>query len=388
MPLRSFVHAIAVLVCAFPAACLQTRTEFVCEDNAQCSFGDEQGICEPPGLCTFADSTCPTGRRFGRHASAAETRQCTHCGNKRIDPGEECDDGNVDDTDACVRTCKWNICGDSAVRAGVEECDDGNLRNNDECSAKCLRCGAPGSFSWDQNGHCYTRSTEALTWEGADRACVAQDGHLVTYFQEAEATAVTARLNLTPALGPHWLGLRDEAKNGSFAWITGEPLDRNNLTGFSRGNAMSRPMGSCLAQVSNQPWLGYTCNEATSPYICEKPGWLIRTADNHAYRGFFTRLPWDEARAACRTIGAHLITLADAEEHGFVISRLFGTFWLGGMRGPTDLSFKWVAGEPFRYAPWEAGNPNETGQACVVMTEKFWRDRKCDQLYPFICELE
>ena len=40
---------------------------------------------------------------------------------------EACDDGNPDDTDACLATCKNAVCGDTAVQAGVEECDDGNV---------------------------------------------------------------------------------------------------------------------------------------------------------------------------------------------------------------------------------------------------------------------
>ena len=48
----------------------------------------------------------------------------TTCGNRRIDPGEECDDGNADDTDACV-DCKNAFCGDGHIQSGVEECEIG-----------------------------------------------------------------------------------------------------------------------------------------------------------------------------------------------------------------------------------------------------------------------
>ena len=45
------------------------------------------------------------------------------CGNGIIDPGEDCDDGNTVDTDACV-ACKAAVCGDGFVHAGVELCGD------------------------------------------------------------------------------------------------------------------------------------------------------------------------------------------------------------------------------------------------------------------------
>jgi cysteine-rich repeat protein len=41
-----------------------------------------------------------------------------------LDGGEECDDGNLIDQDACLATCKFNVCGDTFLNAGVEQCDD------------------------------------------------------------------------------------------------------------------------------------------------------------------------------------------------------------------------------------------------------------------------
>ena len=67
------------------------------------------------------------------------TSQCAlaSCGDGFVQDGEECDDGNQDDTDACLPTCLNAICGDSAVQAGVEECDDGNPDDTDACVAGC-----------------------------------------------------------------------------------------------------------------------------------------------------------------------------------------------------------------------------------------------------------
>lgn len=51
----------------------------------------------------------------------------TTCGNGRLDGGEQCDDGNLIDTDACTAVCRPARCGDGAIRAGVEACDGTNL---------------------------------------------------------------------------------------------------------------------------------------------------------------------------------------------------------------------------------------------------------------------
>src|SRR5262249_876252 len=48
------------------------------------------------------------------------------CGNGVLDLGEDCDDGNTDNTDACTSECQPATCGDGFVQAGVEACDDGN----------------------------------------------------------------------------------------------------------------------------------------------------------------------------------------------------------------------------------------------------------------------
>ena len=71
------------------------------------------------------------------------------CGNGRVEGEEECDDGNINDRDACTNGCKHAICGDQILRAdlgagaeGYERCDDGDF---DEifCTRYCQppRCG-------------------------------------------------------------------------------------------------------------------------------------------------------------------------------------------------------------------------------------------------------
>ena len=50
---------------------------------------------------------------------------------------EVCDDGNLDNTDACVEGCVEASCGDGFVHANVELCDDGNDIENDGCNNVC-----------------------------------------------------------------------------------------------------------------------------------------------------------------------------------------------------------------------------------------------------------
>lgn len=61
------------------------------------------------------------------------------CGDGILDPGEQCDDGNQDETDACLSTCQSAYCGDGFVHAGVEVCDDGlNDGSYNGCVPGCM----------------------------------------------------------------------------------------------------------------------------------------------------------------------------------------------------------------------------------------------------------
>lgn len=68
------------------------------------------------------------------------------CGNGTVNAGEECDDGNQDNTDSCTTSCKNPRCGDGFTQPlswQPEQCDDGNQSDTDACTSQCrhARCG-------------------------------------------------------------------------------------------------------------------------------------------------------------------------------------------------------------------------------------------------------
>lgn len=68
------------------------------------------------------------------------------CGNGKLEHGEVCDDGNLDDRDDCLSSCKLATCGDGIPNLGgkqPEQCDDGNAKQDDACSNSCIKpkCG-------------------------------------------------------------------------------------------------------------------------------------------------------------------------------------------------------------------------------------------------------
>jgi cysteine-rich repeat protein len=120
------------------------------------------------------------------------------CGNDRVDPGEECDDGNVLAGDGCDSTCKvecdwepcWepppivSICGNGIVSA-IEACDDGNVQPGDGCSEVCLvepgfRCTVPGKRCTPVCGDGRVVGTETCddgnteSWDGCSEFCLTE----------------------------------------------------------------------------------------------------------------------------------------------------------------------------------------------------------------------
>ena len=62
------------------------------------------------------------------------------CGNGVLDPGEECDERQLNSDvlpDRCRTNCSLARCGDFVVDTG-EQCDDGNRLRGDGCSEQCL----------------------------------------------------------------------------------------------------------------------------------------------------------------------------------------------------------------------------------------------------------
>jgi len=96
--------------------------------------------------CTSNEPDVAGTRGRGRFVKIELPPRDASCGNGRVEPSEECDDGNTDDCDGCSNDCTLVTgCGDGVV-CGAEACDDGNVDDCDGCSASCaleagLRCG-------------------------------------------------------------------------------------------------------------------------------------------------------------------------------------------------------------------------------------------------------
>jgi len=98
---------------------------------------ETQGIWSPPGDAEV-EGPHDIGGDVDVPEDAPDVDVPVTCGNGAVDPGEDCDDGNVLDGDGCETSCRWTCRGDP-------DCDDGGICNGTEwCDFAWHGC-MPGS---------------------------------------------------------------------------------------------------------------------------------------------------------------------------------------------------------------------------------------------------
>ncbi|MBI2551132.1 thrombospondin type 3 repeat-containing protein [Candidatus Uhrbacteria bacterium] len=115
-----------------------------CTQNSDCA-GIGSGLCLPvnnDGCASNCRASAPpfvcTGYGITSCDRCLTCEFAPVCGNGMVEPGELCDDGNLDETDSCDGSCRPILpsCGDNLWQL-PEECDDGNAADGDGCSS-CL----------------------------------------------------------------------------------------------------------------------------------------------------------------------------------------------------------------------------------------------------------
>jgi hypothetical protein len=103
---------------------------------------------------------------------------------------------------------------------------------------------------------------------------------------------------------------------------------------------------------------------------------------------------WAEQRASCAGLGAHLVTIDDADEDAAMYERAKfwfpGAFpWMGLHREETEAPFLWSDGRPPAYLHFRQGEPRaEAGADCVHLhgRDGTWMSDDCNGVQPAVCE--
>jgi len=77
------------------------------------------------------------------------------------------------------------------------------------------------------------------------------------------------------------------------------------------------------------------------------------------------KMKWEEARIYCESRGGHLATILDQGQMDEVTALLeengIDTVWIGADNRNSSGGFHWVTDEPFEFAAWGIGEPNNSG---------------------------
>lgn len=115
--------------------------------------------------------------------------------------------------------------------------------------------------SW--NNHTYYRSNNSMLWPAANTAAQALGGHLLTIESATEN-------NLFTGLGQHWLGLSDQASEGNFTWVTGEPVVYTSWNTGEPNNAGTNGEQYAVINWSAGLWNDFgNSTSGTLPFIVE-----------------------------------------------------------------------------------------------------------------------
>ena len=174
------------------------------------------------------------------------------CGDGVTGAGEDCDDGNSDNTDACLNDCRDAFCGDGFVQDGVDQCDDGDVVPGDCCDASCqLEIG-----SGCQHPECPNSGTATL-WAGTGGACAS----------DLDCTAGTCNLGIgrcqtATELDSGTTGIGHDADVNDFATARGSIL--------CEGPPGAGGCGECVLQGVD-PSTGNCRCENDLRVICDEP---------------------------------------------------------------------------------------------------------------------
>ena len=112
-------------------------------------------------------------------------------------------------------------------------------------------------------GHAYKVYHQGLMWDDARDACAKLGAHLVTITDQDEAAFVSRLLDGQDA----WIGATDRAREGTFAWVTGESLTYREFAPLQPDDPQG--MVDCLAISTGGGWYDRDCEQ---PYVhvCER----------------------------------------------------------------------------------------------------------------------
>lgn len=181
--------------------------------------------------------------------------------------------GVTPDVTAPVISCAFNI----TVNAGPGQC--GAVVNynapsaTDNCGTGTLPTTLAGhTYKGTFGGHTYFISNTPTDPETAHANAIALGGHLVTISNAAENAFVSAMSNQFI-----WIGLTDRSSEGTFGWVTSEPVSYSNWNSGEPNNYLGNEDWAVINWGPNGTWNDWFYY-STALYVIEFEGGNIPTS--------------------------------------------------------------------------------------------------------------
>jgi len=273
--------------------------------------------------------------------------------------------------------------------------------------ARGLRSEMPkGSFT--RSGRARMYIGEQMTWSQAQTFCEKHGGYLTVLPEATDLQWLCSKLKSDQTI---WLGA-GSAGNKQWRWIDGTPW-KQEIRNTSKASyvavndtAILEPQpastlhsffiewnmdGSNPASLENQL---KRCAESLTSTQPEFPAGTI-SYDNRHYLLVQSKTDWETARSLAETGKGNLAIPSNPDENIWIVGFLATAIdqkqacWIGGFK-PSDGAWKWTTGEPWKFAQWAEGAPNEdsgTAVGCAVQPSKKWEDYPIDsKLSHFLIE--
>lgn len=226
----------------------------------------------------------------------------------------------------------------------------------------------------EYKGHKYVLVNESMTWSQAKAYCESKGGYLATITSQGEQDVIK---NLIKGAAKHfyWLGATDEAKEGVWTWITGEPftyLGPTTTLDNYQGNENYMEIFTNIKGDKSK--CGYWNDANNECYLADQPefyntkytGLICEFGDStmpinenstsfngHTYTALDLSLNWSDAVAFCKAQGGNLATITSEAEQ-IAVEETVKTgkkyqYWLGATDEVKENNWKWITGEPFTY---------------------------------------
>jgi cysteine-rich repeat protein len=162
------------------------------------------------------------------------------------------------------------------------------------------------------------------------------------------------------------------------------------------------PCGNGIIDVAEE------CDDANSDPTdgcdaCQVPCDGVSEFEDPATHACYALLPgstWAAGVDACKAWGGHLATVTSQPELDFVRTFVTNNVWIGGNAIAQEDVWIWDDGEPWSFAPWNAGEPNNAGGLDAGVDEDClelyhvpanqdpvgFADDTCTHVQPPVCE--